>query len=98
MWPRKKRRDSSDEDPLVFVMRNLFAGETVTTVYHEMDGDWQYITGFDPQPDPAEAQLVHQSHVYRVDPTLRELHSMPLGTWATRDAIGDRWTYGEDPH
>ena len=97
LWRKRQHRGGGD-DPLVFVMRNMFDGEVVTTVYHESDGDWQYITGFSPDPDPNDAQMVHQSHVYSTDPTLRELHSMPLGTWATREAKGDAWTFGQDHH
>jgi hypothetical protein len=96
LWRRRKIDEA--QDPLVFVIRNMFDGEFVTTVYHESDGDWQYITGLDPDPDPATAQLVHQSHVYRVDPSLRELHTMPLGTWAVREEMGGRWTHGDDRH
>jgi hypothetical protein len=95
LWRRRRR---GGDAPLVFVMRNMFDGELVTTVYHEADGDWQYITGSSPDPDPSAAQLVHQSHVYEVDPTLRELHSMPLGTWAVREARGGAWTFGEEHH
>lgn len=94
LW--RRRNDDDSGDPLVFVMRNMFDGELVTTVYHESDGDWQYITGSSPEPDPATAHLVHQSHVYRADPTLRDLHAMPLGTWAVREARGGAWTFGQD--
>lgn len=82
------------EDPLVFVERDMFEGVPVMTVYHEADGDWQYLTSKD--PSPGDAQLVHQSHVYRQDPTLKELHSMPTGTWATRSAPGEPWVHGID--
>src|SRR3712207_525647 len=94
----RRRRASNNEDPLVFVMRNMFTGEMVTTVYHELDGDWQYITGSSPDPDPNDAQMVHQSHVYDTDPSLRELHSMPRGTWAVREEAGGSWTFGKDHH
>ena len=94
LW--RKAPQPSDDDPLVFVMRNMFDGEFVTTVYHELDGDWQYITGSSPEADPKDAQMVHQSHVYQADPTLRELHSLPLGTWAVREERGGAWTMGED--
>ena len=94
LWRRRRNRGS--DDPLVFVMCNMFDGEPVTTVYRESDGDRQYITGFSADADPEDAQLVHQSHVYQADPTLRVLHTMPLGTWAVREGAGGTWTFGRD--
>ena len=84
----------SAPDPLVFAERAMFAGAPVLTVFHEADGDWQYLTSQDPAPE--DAQLVHQSHVYEVDPSLRSLHSLPAGTWATRSAPEQEWVYGEE--
>ncbi len=87
---------TTDDDPLVFVEKNMFDGVPVLTVYHELDGDWQYLTSLN--PSPADAQMVHQSHVYATDPSLKTLHSMPKGTWAARAARGEPWTHGlEDP-
>jgi hypothetical protein len=83
-----------EADPLVFVMRAIFDGRPVLTVYHEADGDWQYLT--EGAATRENAQLVHQSHVYELDPSLRELASMPLGTWAVRHAPGVPWAFGED--
>jgi hypothetical protein len=85
---------TGDADPLVFVMRDVFDGKPILTVYHESDGDWQYLT--DGEATRENAQLVHQSHVHEVDPSVRELASMPLGTWATRHALGAAWVFGED--
>ena len=79
---------------MVFVMREAFDGKPILTVYHESDGDWQYLT--EGVASPENAQLVHQSHVYDVDPSLRELASMPPGTWAVRQALGAPWSLGED--
>ena len=92
MIRRKGRK--ADRDPLVFAMRDMFEGAVVTIVFHESDGDWQYLTA--PYPELADAQLVHQSHVYNTDPTLRELETMPSGFRATRDALGEQWILIED--
>ncbi|NYJ04048.1 hypothetical protein [Petropleomorpha daqingensis] len=81
-------------DPMVFVMREVFDGKPVLTVYHESDGDWQYLT--EGQATQENCQIVHQSHVYEVDSSLRELASMPMGTWAVRHTPGAPWIFGED--
>jgi hypothetical protein len=83
-----------EADPLVFVMRDVFDGRPILTVYHESDGDWQYLTQGEATPE--NAQLVHQSHVYELDPSLHELASMPPGTWAVRHHLGAPWAFGED--
>ena len=76
-------------------MRDLFQGKPVLTVFHEQDGDWQYLTGGEATPE--NAQLVHRSHVHAVDPELRELHDLPRGHMATRAAPGEHWHVGVDP-
>ena len=81
-------------DPMVFVMREAFDGKPTLTVYHESDGDWQYLT--EGQATQENAQIVHRSHVYEVDSSLRELASMPAGMWAVRHAPGAPWILGED--
>lgn len=82
------------EDPLVFVSSDLFQGRAVLSVFHEVDGDWQYLTSMAPAQD--EAQMVHQSHVYEVDATLRELHELPRGKFAVRAGAGRPWSIGDD--
>ncbi len=84
-----------DDDPLVYVMREVFEGVPSTRVFHEADGDGQYLT--EAELLPAAAQLAHQSHLFETDPSLRELAAMPLGTWAVRDIPGVAWEFGEIP-
>lgn len=81
--------DGGDSDPLVFVMRNAFDGAVITSVVHEADGDWQFLTG--PATSPDQAQLVHLSHVMSLDPALEELRDLPIGHWAHRHAAGEPW-------
>jgi hypothetical protein len=90
----RKKKTGVGDDPLVFTLQDMHDGALVIAVYHETDGDWQYLTTMD--PDPADARLIHQSHVYRIDPSLRPLHAMPKGTWAVRSEADEAWTFG--PH
>jgi hypothetical protein len=82
------------ENPQVVVMRNAFDGTPITSVFHEADGDWQFLTG---RPDPGTAQRRHLSEVLALDPALRELAGLPRGTWAHRDAPDQPWQVEEDP-
>jgi hypothetical protein len=91
---RRRGRKVAAADPLVFLMRDVSDGRPILTVYHESDGDWQYLTGGEATPE--NAQLIHQSHVYEIDSSLLDLASMPLGTRAVRQAPGAPWVVGED--
>ena len=85
----KKTADRAAGDPLVFVMRDAFDGAVITSVFHEADGDWQFLTG--PAISPDQAQLVHLSHVMSLDPALEELRDLPMGYCAHRDASDRPW-------
>jgi hypothetical protein len=88
--PAKPDADAAThEDPVVFVMRDAFNGAVITRVFHEADGDWQFLTGADVSPD--DAQLVHLSHVMALDPTLDEVADLPMGMWAHREGAGQVW-------
>jgi hypothetical protein len=81
----------SQDDPLVFIRRELFDGGLITAVFHDWDGSWQYLTPEGYERDKTD--LVHQSHVFAADPSLRELAEMPPGVWAGRSHPGDHWQF-----
>ena len=87
--PPARKATRADSDPLVFVMRDAFDGAVITSVFHEADGDWQFLTG--PAISPDQAQLVHLSHVMSLDPTLDELRDLPLGYCAHRHGPDHSW-------
>jgi hypothetical protein len=75
-------------------MKSAFLGKPILRVFHEADGDWQYLTE-DPL-DPRAAEMVHQSHVVALDPTLQELSDLLPGTWAERADASSDWFFGID--
>jgi hypothetical protein len=81
-----------DEHRLVFVEFDAFDGVPIISVFHDEDGDWQFFTTLD--PEPANARLVHPSHVLELDAALAELTDMPVGTWAARHGPGQPWHRG----
>ncbi|MFI8258234.1 hypothetical protein [Streptomyces filamentosus] len=55
----------------------------------DYDGDWIcYSTTEVPIEDVA---VVHRSHLYRIDETLRSAPKIPLGHFAKRDHRGAAW-------
>ena len=87
--PPKATDGKAGDGPLVFVMRDAFDGAVITSVFHEEDGDWQFLTG--PVATRETAQLVHRSHVLALDPTLSQLDDMPQGMWAHRHGPDQPW-------
>jgi hypothetical protein len=81
-------------DEQVYVMRNAFAGAPITSVFHEKDGDWQFLTG---RPEPGTVQLRRLSLVSSLDPSLRDLVGLPRGMWAHRDGPEQPWQVEADP-
>jgi hypothetical protein len=81
-------------DSQVVVMRNAFDGVPVTSVFHERDGDWQFLTG---RPEPGTAERRRLGQVLATEPALRELAGLPRGMWAHRDGPGEPWQVEEDP-
>ena len=59
----------------------------VLLVLHEDDG-WQLLCGDTHDDGP---HVVHMSHLLERDPTLTELHDLPLDFEAERAAIGEPW-------
>ena len=85
------KRDVSEGDPLVLGHSELFDGGLITAVFHEWDGSWQYLTHDGYERDKTD--LVHQSHVFAADQSLRGLAEMPAGVWAGRSHPGDHWQF-----
>ena len=82
------------EDVQVYVMRDAFDGAPVVSVFHESDGDWQFLTG---KPVPGTVQARRLSSVLALDPALRELVGLPRGMWAHRDGRDQPWHIEDDP-
>ena len=81
-------------DEQVYVMRNAFDGAPIISVFHEKDGDWQFLTG---PPEPGTVQIRPLTSVTALDPALRELVGLPRGMWAHRDAPDQPWQIEDDP-
>lgn len=79
------------EMPVVFTLERIVRGESpILMVRHdESDGGWQFLDGG--EIDIEEASLVDPETITKLDPSVLELVSLPLGWVATRDKPGDPW-------
>lgn len=74
----------------VFTTRQwLYLGRPILRVVHDMDGDWQFLTG-DQIPD--DIRLVALEQIIIKDKTLNEVFDLDYGYSMERNFIGGEWT------
>jgi hypothetical protein len=70
-----------------------------TLVYHELDGDWQFICdgtahgpgkGDDHAPE-SECVLIHPEHIFEFFPDVRPVNDLMPGQWAGRETPKSAW-------
>jgi hypothetical protein len=61
----------------------------IVRVVHDIDGDWQFLTG---DQMPEDIKIVALEELILRDKTLNELFNLGYGEAAERDAIGGQWT------
>jgi hypothetical protein len=79
----------ADRDLSVFTSARVREGAAVLTVFHERDGDWQFLSNH--EESGSEALFVHVGHLTDHDSTLREIADLPLGWKAWRAGLGAEW-------
>jgi hypothetical protein len=80
------------EDPTLGVFtsgRVLHDGLPVLLVFHDRDGDWQFLSSL--EEDEAEALHIHVSHLLDADGTLGEVADLPLEWKAWRSSVRGEW-------
>lgn len=75
-----------------FTLRGILRKDVpILAVFHnDDDGAWQFLDGSD-SPDPKEAAVVALSEMAKLDPTICELHDLPLGWCAWRPNRAAPW-------
>lgn len=88
-----------DEAPntACFTTSFVLAGSPILRVYHNYDGDWQFLGPPDQPAISSVGQLVCLSEMISRDPKLCELHDLPCGWHAIRVEVDDPW-YREKDH
>ena len=77
----------------VFTTRPVLEGLPIVEVYHDHDGDWQFLCGT--TIDEADIKLVCLGCMVERDASLADLAKMPLGWCAVRDSPDDDWVMEE---
>ena len=82
----------------VITLRSIvFGGSPILHVTHDLDDHgWQFLGLED--ADAADPAVVSLRSMVTQDPTLFELHDLPPGWHAWRQAIGEPWTREPNPN
>lgn len=70
--------------------------QPVLYVRHSMGGEWQFHCGNEDY-SAKNIMLVSLSNLLECDKTLDDISDLPLNCSATRDFVGDEWTYDIEP-
>lgn len=64
-------------------------GDPICLVFHDENGDWQFLSGYEERAD--EIRLIHVHHVIGWAPEVLSLVDLPVGWKAWRDTPEDDW-------
>ncbi|MCW3463036.1 DUF4262 domain-containing protein [Chitinophaga nivalis] len=78
----------------VYVTSQAFKGDPILYVYHDEEGDWQFLTS--ETPDANDVKLVCLEEITRLDPGINHLFHLQYGWRAWRNTAGDAWQYAAD--
>lgn len=84
-WPFGIRVDTA-----VFTTRPVLEGHPIRYVFHDVDGDWQFMCGTTNARE--DARLVCFGCMISREPELAQFADLPPGWFAYRDAPGGVWT------
>lgn len=86
----------SDEAPRpVISCCHVEAGAPVRYVFHDADGDWQFLCGFDDHTEE-DAVVLTLDELLDLDDTLAEVLEMPPQHGASRELESDPWTIEDE--
>ena len=81
---------SFDDSQLrVYTSTIVSGGAPVLLVFHDDDGDWQFLASTERQAD--EIAVAHIGHLLDADSTLHQLADLPRGWKAWRETASDPW-------
>jgi hypothetical protein len=63
----------------------------VLNVYHELDGEWQFVCGGDEHDSPDAAVRIHAVHAFDRFSDIAEVRGLQSGERASRSAAGEPW-------
>ena len=79
----------------VYVCPHVFKKEkSILEAIRDPDGYWQFFCGEEHDFENEVCHLVGIGHLIDSDPSIEDLAIMGKGTYAEREAVGEKWKYG----
>ncbi|WP_211999857.1 DUF4262 domain-containing protein [Chitinophaga sp. HK235] len=75
----------------VFTSRQILEGSPILYVYHDEDGDWQFLS--EEETDEQDVRIVALSEIVKIDPGIKELHLLSYDQRAWRASAKDKWEW-----
>jgi hypothetical protein len=72
-----------------FTTRQVLQGQPITYVYHNEQGDWQFMS--DSKPNVKDARIVCLEDITRLDPSINDIYYLPFGWYAWRNSREEKW-------
>ncbi|MFO0924861.1 MAG: DUF4262 domain-containing protein [Pirellulales bacterium] len=82
-------RFADSPDTACFTSNPVLKGSSITRVYHDFDGDWQFHG--DQDASRVKPKLVCLSCIVELDQSVEELHDLPIGWMAERKSPKHKW-------
>jgi hypothetical protein len=83
-WPFRELTNA-----VSFASAKLLSGSPVLLVYHDHDGDWQFLHGQIEEED--ECVIICMGCAFQRSPSIGQLAQLPVGWKAYRESENDPW-------
>lgn len=78
-----------ERETRAFTTKQVLAGQAISYVYHNENGDWQFMS--DSKPNAKDARIVCLEDITRLDPTVNDIYYLPFGWYAWRNSRAEKW-------
>lgn len=92
LFKKEKYKFSDPENTACMVCSHVLEKQSpiLFVTHDEEDGMWQFLCGAE-NHETEQAKIIALVEATNIDPSINELHEMPLGVGATRESINDIW-------
>ena len=77
------------KDLVIFTCSHVLEGQSILHVFHDEDGDWQFLCGKEHTTN--DARLIAFEEIYKIDSSIKTLLDLERGKSADRKTINDNW-------
>ncbi|HEX8333411.1 MAG TPA: DUF2185 domain-containing protein [Segetibacter sp.] len=93
-FKKKQKKFEEADNTAVFTTKYVMKDKKpITYVTHEEDdGAWQFFSSEEFERYEDVAMIVGLGEIVVLDPTLLELADMPVGHYAVRETVNDKWS------